>query len=88
MVQRSHICYERLASITEMMNNIRWSTMKQRRDDLHLILKIVNDLVDVTTDGILQQTNNLSGGHTRNFRQLSTTVDSYMYSFFPKRAIS
>ena len=24
--------YERLASVTEMLNNIRWPTMKQRRD--------------------------------------------------------
>ena len=48
--------YERLASVAEMMlNNIGWPTMKQRRDNLHLIMfyKIANDLVDVTTDGIL-----------------------------------
>ena len=54
--------YERLASVTEMLNNIRWPTMKQRRDNLCLIMffKIANDLVDVTTDGILyQQIDNL-----------------------------
>ena len=55
------------------------------------VFKIVNDLVDVTTDGILdQQIDNLRG-HTRKFRQLTTTVDSYyiLFSWQPsKRGIS
>ena len=41
--------YDQLASVTQMLNSIGWSTMKQRRENLRamMLFKIINELVEV-----------------------------------------
>ena len=62
---------DRYANVTQMLNNIGWPTLSLRREKLQAIMfyKIVNNLVDVSTDGIL--TINIRG-HSQTFKQLNT----------------
>ena len=78
--------YDRYASVTQMLTNIGWLTMSQRREKLRAIMlfKIINNLVKVSaTDELLNPQTNATRGHTRRFKQLNTNIDSYLHSFFP-----
>ena len=57
--------FDRYASVTQMLNNIGWPTMSLRREKLRAVMfyKIVNNLVDVSTDGILNPITINTRGH-------------------------
>ena len=57
--------FDRYASVTQMMNNIGWPTLSLRREKLQAIMfyKIVNNLVDVSTDSILNLLTINTRGH-------------------------
>ena len=44
--------YDQYASITQMLNNIGWTTLSKKREKLRAIMmfKIINNLVEVSTD--------------------------------------
>ena len=70
-----------------MLNNIQfgWPTLSLRREKLRAIMfyKIVNNLVDVSTDGILNPITINTRGHSKRFNQLNANVDCFLHSFFP-----
>ena len=48
-----------------------------------MFYKIINNLVDVSTDGILNPLTVNTRGHSQRFKQLNTNVDCFLHSFFP-----
>ena len=48
-----------------------------------LFIKSVNNLVDVSTDGILNLITINTRGHLKRFKQLNANVDCFLHSFFP-----
>ena len=74
------------SSTTEIVNNLGWRTLEQRRADARLCLffKIVHGIVAVPLPDYIQPSNRISRYcHSMTFRQLHTTKNYYKYSFFP-----
>ena len=74
------------ASVSEMITTSGWPTLEQRRKISRTIMlyKIINNLVEVPTDGILLPSELQLRGHTRKFLQLQCRVNAFSYSFFPQ----
>ena len=74
------------ASVSEMIATLGWPTLEQRRKTLRTIMmyKIVNNLVEVPTDGILIPSELRLRGHAKKFLQPQCSVNAYLYSFFPQ----
>ena len=76
----------RQASVTEIIENLGWRTLEQRRADARLCLfyKVVHGLVAVPLPDHVQYSNRISRYcHSMTFRQVSTSTNYYKYSFFP-----
>ena len=75
---------DRYASVTQMLNNIGWPTLSLRREKLRAVMfyKIVNNLVDVSTDGILNLITINTRGHSKRYK-LNGNIDCFLHSFFP-----
>ena len=76
--------FEQKASVTEMVKNLGWRTLEQRRADAGLCLfyKVVHGLVAVPLPDYIQYSNRISRYcHSMTFRQVSTSTDYYKYSF-------
>ena len=74
------------ASVSEMIATLGWPTLEQRRKTLRTIMmyKIVNNLVEIPTDGILIPSELRLRGHAKKFLQPQCRVNAYLYSFFPQ----
>ena len=74
------------ASVSEMTTTLGWPTLEQRRKIFGTVMlyKIINNLVEVPTDGILVPSELQLRGHTRKFLQLQCSVNAFSYSFFPQ----
>ena len=78
--------YDWQASATQIVQDLGWRTLKQRRADacLCLFYKVVHGLVAVPLPDYIQYSNRISRHcHSMTFRQVSTSLDYYKYSFFP-----
>ena len=72
------------ANVSEMIATLGWPTLEQRRKTFRTIMmyKIVNNLVEVPTDGILIPSELQLRGHAKKFLQPQCSVNAYLYSFF------
>ena len=72
------------ASVSEMIATLGWPTLEQRRKTFRTIMmyKIVNNLVEIPTDGILIPSELRLRGHAKKFLQPQCRVNAYLYSFF------
>ena len=78
--------FDRKASVTEIVQDLGWRTLDQRRADarLCLLFKILHGLVAVPLPDYIQHSTRISRYcHSMTFRQVSTSTDYYKYSFFP-----
>ena len=77
--------FDRHASVTQMMNSLGWVTMRQRCLKLRVIMlfKIINKLVEVSSNDLLCPLSTDTRGHQQRYTQLGTTMDCYLNSFFP-----
>ena len=90
-VQRRAACwtasnYDWQASATQIVQDLGWRTLEQRRADAHLCLfyKVIHGLVVVPLPDFIQYSNRISRYcHSMTFRQVSTSRDYYKYSYFP-----
>ena len=74
--------YDWQASATQIVQDLGWRTLGQRR--LCLFYKVVHGLVAVPFPDYIQYSNRISRYcHSMTFRQVSTSCDYYKYSFFP-----
>ena len=77
--------YDRKASVTEMVNNLGWRSLEQRRADARLCLfyKIVYGIVAIPLPDHIQRSTKASRFNSMAFRQVYASRDYYKYSFFP-----
>ena len=74
-------------SITEMLSELNWPSLQERRKQARLILlyKIVNHLL-VVPNRCLPSLNQTAtrAHHDQKFNQIQSSVNTYLYSFLPR----
>ena len=78
--------FNRYSSVSEMLSTLQWDSLKKRRDtqSLCVLYKILNGLIDVSLPGCMIKNPLVTRGHNKRFIAISSTVDSYKFSFFPR----
>ena len=69
-----------------MLSTLQWDSLKKRRDIqfLCVLYKILNGLIDVSLPECMIKNSLITRGHNKRFVTISSTVNSYKYSFFPR----
>ena len=82
--------YQRISSVTAMMNELGWKPLAHGRREQRLTLhfKIINGLVAIpATDHIVfntRVTRPSRSGHNKQIKVITTNTDIYKNSFFPR----
>ena len=89
-VRLSRFCsqnYNRYASVTDMIKDLRWATLETRRwqSRLTLMYKITHGLIDIDSREYLIQhsESRTRGSHQFKFRVPYANKDVFKFSFFP-----
>ena len=71
--------------VTEMLNNLKWQPLEERRTNNRLIMlfRIANSLVDIEPDNFLRTSDSRTRG-ARTFYQKHTNHPALHNSFFPR----
>ena len=78
--------YHNTSSLTEMLRDLQWETLKSRRTKIQLtmLFKIVTDIVDITAEESLSPASTQTRAlHSKKLRQYPAESNTYKYSFFP-----
>ena len=77
--------YYRTSSVTSMLNNLNWPSLKQRRDvaKVTIFFKVINNLIAIPHD-YLSPASISTRGHNLTFIQLAARTNTYLFSFFPR----
>ena len=78
--------FDRQSSVTEMIKQLGWRCLEQRRADARLCLfyKVIHGLVSVPLPDYIHYSNRISRYcHSMTFKQVLTSTDYYKISFFP-----
>jgi len=77
--------YSRFASVTRMLDILKWPTLENRRNTAKIIMfyKILHGHVCVEFHNYLHPNRSSTRGHNLRFMQLPTSIDAYLYSFLP-----
>ena len=80
--------YSRTSSVTNMLHDLRWDTLQDRRNNTRttMLYKIKNNLVDVYPDPPLCDART-HRGHNQPFSQVRARTTIYQNSFFPDTII-
>ena len=82
--------YQRTSSVTQMIKDLNWRTLEQRRiaSRLTLMYKIPCDLVAIPAADYLIS-NNRQSRHNNQlaYRQIPTLKDYYKFTFFPRTKV-
>ena len=79
--------YKSKSSVTEMLKELKWQPLKDRRRDQRLVFfhKIIYDLVAVPADNLLEVNKRPQRNHNSKSIKLATSnTDIYKYSFIPR----
>ena len=78
--------HERFSSVSNMISVLNWKNLTQRRDiqSLCIFYKILNGLVDVSPPICVISNQLATRGHDNKFVHISSRVDTYKFSFFPR----
>ena len=78
--------YHNTSSPTEMIRNLGWDSLKQRRAKIRLatLYKIMFNLVEIPREQFLIPTTSTYQSHCLNFQRPTTTTNYLKYSFFPR----
>lgn len=82
--------YQRTSSVTQMLKDLNWRTLEQRRIDSRLILmyKITYDLVAIpVADYLTPNTRQSRHNHQMAYMQIPTLKDYYKFTFFPRTIV-
>ena len=82
--------YQRTSSVTQMIKDLNWCTLPQRRIDSRLTLmdKITYDLVAIpAADYLIPNTRQSRHNHQLAYRQIPTLKDYYKFIFFPRTIV-
>ena len=83
--------YHNTSSVTDMLENLGWRTLEQRRVDawLALLFKIYNRLIPVDARKHPRHpTRRSRHSHSYSFIPLSTSTSSHRLSFYPRQSLS
>ena len=72
------------SSVTDMLDQLGWESLDTRRSKLQLTMlyKIVHDLIDIlAAEYLTPSTSRTRASHSHKFNQLSSSTDTYKYSF-------
>ena len=80
--------YSFTSSVTQMLTNLHWDTLKQRRTQTKLITlyNIVNNILNIPADNILSHTTPpypIRSHHIHHFNVPMAKIQAYKLSFFP-----
>ena len=78
--------YQRTSSVTQMIKDLNWRTLAQRRIDSRLTLmnKITYVLVAIpAADYLIPNTRQSRHNHQLAYRQIPTIKDYFKFTFFP-----
>ena len=78
--------YSRYSSVSDMLDELGWTPLSQRRQKARLILfyKIINGLAQVPFEGVLVEAyKGTRRKHNMKFSQIGHTTSQYGQSFFP-----
>ena len=77
--------YDNYASVTDMIKCLRWPTLEKRCNEQRILMlfKIVNQQVEIPSEGILIPNNVHTRGHNNKLRQLQTRLQCCQGSLFP-----
>ena len=80
--------YERTASVTAMLNDLKWETMETRRNNqrLAMVYRMQHDMVAMSPASYLapvQSSRSRRSGHDQMYQVPFARTDTYRYSFFP-----
>ena len=80
--------YHLTASVTDMIRELGWQTLEQRRSffRLTLLYKMSHGLLDIDVDFYLNRHNEsrTRGSHNFKYTQYRATKNAYFYSYFPR----
>ena len=81
--------YKYTSSVSDMLSDLGWITLADRRKDLRLILlyKIIHGVTAVPTDNILVKADlrtRTGTSHNYKFMHLQPNTSAYKFSYFPK----
>ena len=82
--------YGRYSSVSDMMTDLKWKPLQQRRREhrLTLLYKIINNLVAIPKDDYIEfNTRDSRHGHSKQIRVKSPDIDAYKYSYFPRTIV-
>ena len=82
--------YHNTSSVSNMLTNLNWPSLQIRRTRSRLIMfyKIINNVVAIQPPPeIIQTVNTITRQGIHTYRHISTSKDSYKYSFFPRTVI-
>ena len=78
--------YSSYGSVTEMLHDLGWRSLEQRRHDARLIMfyKIVYGLVAIQLPSYFERPLRITRHmHSLSYRQIHTAANYYQVSFFP-----
>ena len=77
--------YSRTSSVTEMLNSLKWNSIKSRYEELRLLTfyKIIHNCVSLSLPNDIQPSSRATRGNYLKFVQLQPRIDVYKYSFYP-----
>ena len=84
-----HNNYDYTSSVTNMLNQLKWPPLAERRLKTRLVLfyKVIHCLVAIPSH-ILEQTDSRTRqNHSQTYRHIQTSKDTYKWSFFPRTII-
>ncbi len=78
--------YSRHSSISQMMTELRWTPLKERRRDQRLTFfhRIVHDLVAIPSDIMHINSRKQRTSHSKCIKMVACKTDTYKYSFIPR----
>ena len=82
--------YQRTSSVTQMIKDLNWRILEQRRIDsrLTLMYKMTFDLVAIpAADYLIPNARQSRHNHLPAYRQIPTLKDYYKYTFFPRTIV-
>jgi len=81
--------YRNTSSASDMLDHLHWESLETSRGKTQLIMlyKVINNLVDIPASKYLTPVTSrtrAANHHNHQYRQYSTSTDTFKYSFFPR----
>ena len=81
--------YHNTSSVTNMIDSLGWPTLAERRLKTRLIMlfKITHCLIAIPSHVLIPSDSRTRKNHSQTFRQITTSKDTYQWSFFPRTIV-